>query len=94
MSAPQLIGRELAFAALKSASILNETARFFYFEDPGTSRHARTARTRWERVAFLKATKSGARRDNLVSAGVLRSVSVNPKNSAMRADEEIPASIM
>src|SRR5882757_2904306 len=60
-----------------------------------TFRHARTARMRWERVAFLKAPKSGARRDNsVVSAGVLRSVSVNPKNSAMRADEEIPASIM
>ena len=39
---------------------------------------------RWERVAFLKAPKTGAGRDNLVvSAGVLRSVSVNPKNSAM-----------
>ena len=50
---------------------------------------------RWERVAFLKAPKSDARRDNsVVSAGVLRSISVNPKNSAMRADEEIPASIM
>ena len=49
-----------------------------------TFRHARTARMRWERVAFLKAPKSGARRDNsVVSAGVLRSVSVNPKNSAM-----------
>ena len=47
-------------------------------------RQARTARMRWERVAFLKAPKSGAGRDNLaVSAGVLRSVSVNPKNSAM-----------
>jgi hypothetical protein len=49
-----------------------------------TFRHARTARMRWERVAFLKAPKTGAGRDNLVvSAGVLRSVSVNPKNSAM-----------
>jgi hypothetical protein len=49
-----------------------------------TFRHARTARMRWERVAFLKAPKSGARRDNsVVSAGVLRGVSVKPKNSAM-----------
>jgi hypothetical protein len=49
-----------------------------------TSRHARTARTRWERVAFLKAPKSGARRDHsVVSAGVLGSVSVNRKNWAM-----------
>ena len=49
-----------------------------------TFRHARTARMRWERVVFLKAPKTGAGRDNLlVSAGVLRSVVVNPKNSAM-----------
>jgi hypothetical protein len=49
-----------------------------------TFRHAHTARMRWERVAFLKALKSEACRDNLVvSAGVLRGVSVNPTNSAM-----------
>src|SRR5258707_4412094 len=61
----------------------------------GTSRHARTARTRRERVAFLKEPKSGARRDHsVVSAGVLGSVSINPKNLAMLAAEEIPASIM
>jgi hypothetical protein len=60
-----------------------------------TFRHARTARMRRERVAFLKAPNIGARRDNsVVSAGVLRSVSVNPKNSAIWADEEIPASII
>jgi hypothetical protein len=49
-----------------------------------TFRHARTARMPRERVAFLKASKSGAGRDiSVVSAGVLRSVSVNPKNSVM-----------
>jgi hypothetical protein len=67
----------------------------FVYHGAHAFRHARTARMRWERVAFLKAAKSGARRDNsVVSAGVPRSVSVNPKNSAMQADEEIPASIM
>ena len=48
------------------------------------SRQARTARMRGERVAFLKALKSGTGRSNLVvSAGALNVASVSPKNFAM-----------
>src|SRR5712671_3278502 len=49
-----------------------------------TFRHARTARMRWERVAFLKAPKSGARRDNSVVYAAYQSTQKTRRCEPMR----------